>query len=90
MAETRLKDCPICKRANVVGYRNDKKQLVEGGGAAYGALVGAGFAGPVGALVGGLIGKFAGNLIMDAGEGKVEYKFKCPNCSHEWTGYFPK
>lgn len=40
MAETRLKDCPICKRANVIGYRNDKKQLVEGGGAAYGALVG--------------------------------------------------
>lgn len=92
MAETRISDCPKCGRTNVVGYRNDGKEVVDGIGAGYGAILGGLIGGPLGVAAGLWLGKKAGGLLADSGDGSVEYKFKCPNpsCCNEWVRYFPK
>lgn len=86
MAESRFCDCPICHRANVVGYKVEEKgakAVMAGAGAVLGALA----LGPLGLLGGLAIGKMGGDALVDS-EKEIKFNFKCPNCSHEWSRWF--
>ncbi len=87
MAESRFCDCPSCKRTNVVGYKVEEKgakAIIAGSAAVLGAIT----LGPLGLLGGLALGKMGSDALEDSGK-ETKFNFKCPNCSHEWSRWFP-